>query len=440
MKRTKFFAMLLACLMVVALVPVVAAPAAAAEKVVYVGNDAKGDGSAPDKALASLADAFAAIGDEDGVIVLIEEYEYFEGVDVPEHKGHITITGKYNGVDYKGGIYCANTNQDGHLRLGGDTTFENLVLWVTNTWVIRARFHHLTMGEGVTTRSDNPAHDETYPRIYLVGGDQGSGSTYDTSKDTHLTIKSGTFYEVMAGPRSGAPSDYTGKAVFEMTGDAKVYKLALTGRSTATVNYGSGLMVLDGGSIACWATAHDSKATGCLGDVQIVLTKNFDYTKSFNDNNGERILTDGSGNQIFYGISGSSVFVGYEAATLFAKSELLIDPSIKAAIEAAGVINPAGFTEVKEYVYTGTIGSGTLGDAPAADTTAAVTTAADTTAAVVDTTAAVVDTTAAVADTTEATGQVTPPTGDNSAVLFAVSAAALVAVAAMVFFKKRVTE
>ena len=136
----KIIAMIIACLMVAALVPVIAAPAAAAEKVVYVGKDGAGDGSAADKPMGSLVDAVAAIGDEDGTIVFVNMYESKAEHQLPAHAGHITLTSKYNGTDYAGGINATGT---GHLWLGGDTTFENMNIEIKSTWVIRCRFNHI---------------------------------------------------------------------------------------------------------------------------------------------------------------------------------------------------------------------------------------------------------------------------------------------------------
>ncbi|MBQ1935026.1 MAG: hypothetical protein II370_08520, partial [Clostridia bacterium] len=158
----KIIAMIIACLMVVALVPVIAAPAAAADKVVYVGKDGTGDGSAADKPLGSLVDAVAAIGDDNGTIVFVNMYESKAEHQLPAHAGHITFTTKYNGVDYNGGIYASGT---GHLWLGGDVTVENMNLNLKSTWVWRLRFNHLTFAEGVNVTNDAG----TFPQLYLVG-------------------------------------------------------------------------------------------------------------------------------------------------------------------------------------------------------------------------------------------------------------------------------
>ncbi|MBQ2733732.1 MAG: hypothetical protein IJF74_06205, partial [Clostridia bacterium] len=117
--------------------------AAAAEKVVYLSNTATGDGSSPDKTVATFADAYAAIGDDDGIIVVTESYDWAEGFTAPAHKGTITITSKYGDKDYGGEIYVLDASLTGHLICGGTTVFENITLTLTNTWVIRGNFNHL---------------------------------------------------------------------------------------------------------------------------------------------------------------------------------------------------------------------------------------------------------------------------------------------------------
>lgn len=436
----KIIAMIIACLMVVALVPVIAAPVAAADKVVYVGKDGTGDGSAADKPMGDLVAAFAAIGDEDGTIVFVNMFEYKSETKIAPHAGHITLTSKYNGTDYNGGIYASGT---GHLWLGGDTTFENMNIEIKTTWVIRCRFNHVTFDEGVNvTFLGSGANDG----LFLVGADNNSSSDCDSTKDTHITLKSGKFREVIGGARAGFPADITGKVIVEISGDTEIFKLAFGHRSTKDkINLNTALVVLDGGIINNWVSTGDQTKTGFLGDVEIVLTKNFDISKSFN--RPTRVeAPDVNGNTVFNGISGVCAFDNLTSATLFANTTLLVDPAIKAAIDASDKILTASFTEIKEYTYTGTIGSGKLeADAPVVTepvvTTAPATEAPVVTDAPVATDAPVV-TEAPAVDTTVApeTPEDTPATGDASAVVFAISAACLVAAAAMVFLKKRIAE
>ena len=423
----KIIAMLIACLMVACLVPVFAAPAAAAEKVVFVGTGGEGDGSTPDKPLGSLIDAYTAIGDNDGTIVFVDMYASMEEHRVPEHKGHITMTSVYNGVDYKGGIWAIST---AHLILGGTTTFENLTFELDNTWVIRCLFNKVTFGEGITVLG--PVE---IPKLYVIGGDQDEASACDTSKDIHLTFKSGTYLEVIGIARNKFPSDITGKVTIEVSGaDTRIYKLAYGCRNLAnSVNAKDALVILDGGVIDCWVASGDKRGTsGFTGDVEIVLTKNFDITKSF-DGNGARI-----NGEVFNGISGSSAFDAEVANTLLGTATLLVDPAISSVITSSDKIHANGFTTVKEFTYTGTIGSGKLeADAPVV-TEPVVTEAPATEAPATEAPATEAPATDApvVTTATPAEPEVTPSTGDAS-VMVVFAAAAVVAIAAVVVLKKR---
>ena len=432
MKR--IFLILLACLTIALLVPAFAAPASAAEKVVFVGKDGTGDGSAADKPMGNLIDAFAAIGDDDGMIVFVNMYDHSVFHDIAPHEGHITLTSKYNGTDYNGGIYASQT---AHLALGGDTTFENMNILIAKTsWLIRARFNHITFADNVKVEKEGSP--DALSGLFIVGADQGAGSTCDHSKDTHITIKRGNFTEVIGGPRSNDNGDMTGKVIIEVTGDARIGKLAFGTRSLPNaVSLNSALLVLDGGTIDSWVASGDKVTTGFLGDVEIVLTKNFDISKSFNVT---RIgAPNADGHYVFFGISGSSAFGDCIPATLFAKTTLLVDPSIKAVIDASDKIEFTSFTEgIKEYTYVGNIGSGTLDSAP--DTTEpAVTEPAVTVAPTTEAAATTVPDSGTPAVTTEVpkVPEDTPATGDSSSVAVVIGGACLVSVAALILLKKK---
>ena len=200
---------------------------------------------------------------------------------------------------------------------------------------------------------------------------------------------------------------------------------------------GDALVILDGGSVDCWVSAGDKISTGFTGDVQIVLTKNFDITKSF-DGNGGRTSADKTNGDIFNGLSGASAFVNYVSATRIGTATLLVDPALSATITATDKILSDSFNEIKEFTYTGTIGSGKLeADAPVV-TDPVVTEAPATEAPATEAPATEAPATDAPVDTTVApeTPEDTPATGDAS-VMVVFAAAAVVAVAAVVILKKK---
>ncbi len=345
----KVLTILLAALVMMTIVPLAAFPAAADDVVVYVKDKGTGDGSSPENALSTLGEAYAVIGDNNGTIVLVGTVYHYELFEAPAHKGTVTITGVYNGVDYKGVYSCLTLE---HFLCGGDTVFKNMTLNLMTTLVIRARFHHLTFGEGFQTTSDNFA--DLVPQLYVVGGDQGGESLEDTSQDTHITIKSGSFIEVIGGMRGGAPSDYTGHMLVEVGGkDTIIQKITLGSRGVAHETQ-TGTLVLDGGVIHNFTCANANKAAGFFHDkVEVILTKNFKFDGCY-ELAGARINGEG----VFQGLSGASCWYATYPDSMLADTVLKIDNATFDAINSTemydetnnpnGKILAASFTSVEK--------------------------------------------------------------------------------------------
>ncbi|MBQ7172336.1 MAG: hypothetical protein IJR89_08690 [Clostridia bacterium] len=346
----KALAILLCAMLTLALVPVVALPAAAADKVVYVKDGGTGDGTTADAAVGTLADAYAALGAEGGTIVIVGELAVTTDASgtafiAPSHTGLITIKGQDANSVMKVGKE--------HFLCGGPTTFDDLTIALTGaTHVMRAAYNHFTFGENLVTKNYANAN---FPQLYVVGGDNGSArNTADVvGKDTHVTILGGKIQELIGGARGGAAAALTGEAFVEIGKNADVQKLAFGNRS-AKVDNGTGKLVLDGGVVHLWAGGHDNKANGFTGDVLVVITKNFDISKSF-DGAGTRTTTDSSNdiNVIFNGVSGSSVFKSdkvedsnYSVSTRKAGAKLLIASEVNAAVTATDKICTDSFTEI----------------------------------------------------------------------------------------------
>ena len=131
--------------------------------VVYVANGGFGDGSSPATPLGSYADAFEALGDKGGTIVVIREctipktVKYNHGSDPefyqePMHTGNVLVTSLHGGIDYRD--MGAKLVFDGTMdyKLSGPVTFDNIIFDATaasavNT--IAARYYPLSFGDGV---------------------------------------------------------------------------------------------------------------------------------------------------------------------------------------------------------------------------------------------------------------------------------------------------
>ncbi|MBR5011452.1 MAG: D-alanyl-D-alanine carboxypeptidase family protein, partial [Clostridia bacterium] len=131
--------------------------------VVYVADGGFGNGASPAAPIGSYADAFDALGNDGGVIVVIREttlpktVKYKHGSDPefyqePIHEGHVLVTSLYDGVDYReaGAKLVFDGTMD--YRLSGPVTFDDISFDVTDAKsenTIAARYNKLTFGDGV---------------------------------------------------------------------------------------------------------------------------------------------------------------------------------------------------------------------------------------------------------------------------------------------------
>ena len=130
----RFFGLFLAVLLTFPLLAVPAAPAAfAAEKVVYLKKGGAGEknGSSPDNAFSTLTNAYAALGNAGGRIVICGEFTINAHFTEPVHDGVVTVTQNYNDVDYRN-IGSVNNGEKGkRWILNGPTVFTDITF--TNT-------------------------------------------------------------------------------------------------------------------------------------------------------------------------------------------------------------------------------------------------------------------------------------------------------------------
>ena len=87
----------------------------AAEKVVFVSNKASGNGSSASSPVGSLEAALSKLGSDGGTVVVCGKVDVSANITVPAHKGKLTVTSLYDGVDYRKEkdaalIFTANMN------------------------------------------------------------------------------------------------------------------------------------------------------------------------------------------------------------------------------------------------------------------------------------------------------------------------------------------
>ena len=160
-----------------------AAPEKVTDGVVFVADGGFGNGQNPLHPLGSLEDAFTALGNDGGTIVLVGEctlpvnLEWKFGAthvsfQEPVHAGNVLVTSVYGDVDYRESGAKLIFNGDMHYRLSGPTTFDHIVFDTVNntkkTNLVAARYNPLVFGEDCKM---NKTKADGY-QFWVVGGYQ----------------------------------------------------------------------------------------------------------------------------------------------------------------------------------------------------------------------------------------------------------------------------
>ncbi len=172
----------------------------AAENVVYVSDGGTGDGSTATTPVGTLADAYAALGDNGGTVVVVGKVTVSDHFVEPSHSGVVTVTQVYGTNDYRTGTnYGINIAQNRYI-LNGDTTFKNITFRGDtsksyNHVLFVAQFNYIVMDEGV--ECVNYGDFSTIAQAAsILGGVQSGADKYNTvptDRDSHITVKSGKF-------------------------------------------------------------------------------------------------------------------------------------------------------------------------------------------------------------------------------------------------------
>ncbi len=218
MKKT--LALLLCAMLVLALVPVVAIPASAADAtVVYLKDGGTGDGSTADNALGSIADAYNALDlTKDCTIVICGEttipaYSYGTSHEGASYTGSVTITSKYNGTDYAASGAVAKV---GGVRFvcWGKTTIENIKYQMTGDfYLIVAQDNHVIIGEGVTIEPGSGTTGLAFGNAFdVLAGyqDKQNNPPAVSSGAAKVEVYSGSNILIGAGNRAIAGTDRSG--------------------------------------------------------------------------------------------------------------------------------------------------------------------------------------------------------------------------------------
>ena len=169
-------------------------------RVVYLADGGSGSGVTANAPVGSLADAYAALGDAGGTLVICGPYRFSTAFVAPAHSGRVTVTSVYGGVDYRK-TADARLVLDANFYIGGETLFDSLHIDSAKAYVgFFANYGSLTVGADVTTGICGT--NTTYPCI--VGGtDPAVLAAKDLSGS--LTVNGGKWERVRLGSSKGTP-------------------------------------------------------------------------------------------------------------------------------------------------------------------------------------------------------------------------------------------
>jgi len=232
-------------------------------------------------------------GADKAYIVITNEYPCPKSVGEIEHTVPFVVT-THDGTTDFAATNGAKLVFASSLRyvLRGDTTFENITIEYTKSLNCVAQYNHITFGDNVVTKR----LDSDTSGLYIVGGWQSPAGNAESSLDSHITVKSGSFYYIIGGCRqkptgeealtlmgthyidiqggeisnllgASAASHYSQSAVITMSG-GKVNNFSVGGDVTRRLN-GEATVTLTGGEIT---TLNVNNVVG-NGTVNLLGTK-----------------------------------------------------------------------------------------------------------------------------------------------------------------------
>lgn len=215
-KRSRLLSLALALILSLGIIPASASSvtsAAASDNssapAVYVKDGGTGDGSSPDRALSNFKDAFSALSETGGYVVVCGQHNMttaeFTNYTTPATENAITVTSRFGGVDYRetGAEIVFGISSFFH---SGSVKYEYINIEFTKALNIYMQYNDLHIGEEVNTYRANSTGTYRYP--ILIGGKvPAAGDTaasVSNSRDTVMRIDSGTWDTAFCGNNRSA--------------------------------------------------------------------------------------------------------------------------------------------------------------------------------------------------------------------------------------------
>lgn len=169
----------------------------AADTVVFVSAGASGDGSSPLSPVGTLAGAYAAIGNNDGKIVLMSDYTIAKATDLPAHTGTVTLTSVYDDVDYrKTNDAAIRYTASARLTFGSNTVIDGITVEVDSTAnagvLLCANYNDLTIRQDFNVVYN---YANTERQMYLIAGPNNNAAvrTLNAGQTCNIEVYGGEF-------------------------------------------------------------------------------------------------------------------------------------------------------------------------------------------------------------------------------------------------------
>lgn len=202
--------------------------AVSAANIVYIKDGGTGDGSSPDNAVGTLTKAHNALdlSKDDATIVVCGPYtQSVNWVYSKEFEGTVTFTSVYDGVDYRETADASYNIGKYRFMCLGNNKFENLTFNCTDAYCLFVAQHYdITFGRGISIRGDQLLGTAIANSFSIVGGYQNDASlaVSESSKNTNITVLSGSKYYVVPFSRGIENGKFTGTANVTIGGTANV--------------------------------------------------------------------------------------------------------------------------------------------------------------------------------------------------------------------------
>ncbi len=342
MRKSVFLTVFSLLLAVLLCLPLAAANEGSAREAgtdLYVKAGGNGDGSSEAKAFGTLQDAAtkAATLDGDVTIHVVGAVDFdLGGVNsyvMPEHSGTLTITG-----DGSGKINDINSVTH-YWVLGGTTVFENITVGTTNSIFFITDLYDFTVGEGFVTDGSMA--------IYGTAGNESRHLDGTTYTGTHsITVLSGYFTDLAICRQNNKGTYVNGGVTLTVGGRASIDVVGTTRGQFFGCD--SSTIILDGGQVNRFVANADRPgvtASNFAGakSCRIVITENFDVSKSF------------TGNPPYVGIYGVSAGDNSAAPKDIPGLSVTLEiaEEVYEKVMGSGVVHSATFSEIKKGITEG---------------------------------------------------------------------------------------